>query len=154
MTKRLELDNVTSGVIQYKASHKIDWALDTSNKNVENVAGLSTTSGAFYIDCGSSNDPQTKAHTGYSLSDDENGNLTYSYNIPASMYSPMYVYLTLWLELDGQKGMSAVESAYSESVVIVQYPPIYITPYRSTQYSVFINRYNRHNNQPRRGLHR
>ena len=149
LTKRLELDNVTSGVIEYKASHKIDWALDTSDKNVENVAGLSTTSGAFYIDCGSSNDPQTKAHTGYTLSDDENGNLTYSYNIPANMYSPMYVYLTLWLELDGQKGMSAAESAYSESVVIVQYPSIYITPYRSTEFSVFINRYNKHNEQIR-----
>ena len=145
LTKRLELDNVTSGVIQYKASHKIDWALDdTSNKNVENVAGLSTKSGAFYIDCGSSNDPQTKAHTGYTLSDDGNGKLTYSYDIPATMYSPLYVYLTLWLELDGQKGMSAAESAYSESVVIVQYPPIYIIPYKSTTYSVFINRYNRY----------
>lgn len=138
LTKRLELDNVTSGVIQYKASHKIDWALDTSYKNVENVEGLSTESGAFYIDCGPA-EPVTRSHTGYTLSDDGNGNLTYSYNIPANMYSPMYVYLTLWLELDGQKGMSAAESAYRESVVIVQYPPMYIIPDKSTEKSIFVN---------------
>lgn len=147
LTKRLELDNVTSGVIQYKASHKIDWALDeTSTKNVENVAGLSTTLGAFSIDCGT-NDPQTKRVTGYTLTDNGNGALHYSYTFPENLYSPIYIYLTLWLELDGQNGMSNEERAYSESVTIVQYPPIYITPYRSTTYSVFINRYNKHDSQ-------
>ena len=144
LTKRLELDNVTTGVIQYKASHKIGWALDTSNKNVENVAGLSTTLGAFSIDCGPA-EPVVKSFTGYTLTDDGNGSLQYSYPIPDNLYSPLYIYLTLWLELDGQNEMSAAESAYSETVTIVQYPPISITPFRSETYSVFINRYNRYN---------
>ena len=146
LTKRLELDNVTSGVIQYKASHKIGWALDTSNKNVENVAGLSTNLGAFSIDCGPA-EPEVKSFTGYTLTDDGNGSLQYNYPIPDNLYSPLYIYLTLWLELDGQNGMSATESAYSETVTIVQYPPISITPFRSTKYSVFINRYNKHNSE-------
>lgn len=138
LTKRLELDNVTSGVIQYKASHKIDWRLDTSNKNVEGIPNLSTDFGAFSINC-RTDTPSANRINGYTLTDNGNGRLIYEYTIPPSIYSPVYIYLTLWLELDGNKGMSDVESAYSESVLIVQYPPMYIVPDQSTAKSIFVN---------------
>ena len=146
LTKRLELDNVTTGVIKYKASHKIAWALDTSNKPVENISGLNTNLGAFSINCEGDN-PETRQVTGYTLTDNGNGVLQFENPVPTNLYSPVYVYLTLWLELDGNNGMGETERPYSESVTIVQYPPIYITPYRATEYSVFVNRYNQHGNQ-------
>ena len=146
LTKRLELDNVTTGVIKYKASHKIAWALDTSNKPVENISGLNTTLGAFSINCGGEN-PETRQVTGYTLTDNGNGVLQFENPVPTNLYSPVYVYLTLWLELDGVNGMGETERPYSESVTIVQYPPIYITPYRATVYSVFVNRYNQHGSE-------
>ena len=146
LTKRLELDNVTTGVIEYKASHKIAWALDTSNKPVENISGLNTTLGAFSINCGGTN-PETRQVTGYTLTDNGNGVLQFENPVPVNLYSPVYVYLTMWLELDGVNGMGETERPYSESVTIVQYPPIYITPYRATEFSVFVNRYNQHGNQ-------
>lgn len=146
LTKRLELDNVTSGVIKYKASHKIAWALDTSNKPVENISGLNTSLGAFSINC-EGDDPIAENFTGYTLTDNGNGVLQFENPVPVNLYSPVYVYLTLWLELDGVNGMGETERPYSESVTIVQYPPIYITPYRATEYSVFVNRYNKHGSQ-------
>lgn len=146
LTERLELDNVTTGVIKYKASHKIAWALDTSNKVVENVPELSTSLGAFYVYC-REDDPVAREVTGYKLTDNGNGVLQFENSVPVNLYSPVYVYLTMWLELDGVNGMGETERPYSESVTIVQYPPIYITPYRATEYSVFVNRYNRHGNQ-------
>ena len=146
LTKRLELDNVTTGVIKYKASHKIAWALDTSNKPVENISGLNTNLGAFSINCGEEN-PETRQVNGYTLTDNGDGVLQFENPVPTNLYSPVYVYLTMWLELDGKNGMGETERPYSESVTIVQYPPIYITPYRATVYSVFVNRYNQHGNQ-------
>ena len=146
LTKRLELDNLTTGVIQYKASHKIAWALDTSNKQVEEVPELRTTLGAFSVNS-SGDSPAANQISGYTLVDKGNGVLQYDYTIPANIFSPVYVYLTLWLELDGVNGMGETERPYSESVTIVQYPPIYITPYRATEFSVFVNRYNQHGSQ-------
>ncbi len=146
LTERLELDNLTTGVIQYKASHKIAWALDTSNKQVEGVSELYTTLGAFSVD--SSGDSLAADQiSGYTLVDKGNGVLQYDYTVPANIYSPVYIYLTIWLELDGVNGMGATERPYSESVTIVQYPPIYITPYRATEFSVFVNRYNQHGSE-------
>lgn len=148
LTKRLELDNVTTGIIQYKASHKIAWALDTSNKVVENVPELSTSLGAFYVYCGGDDDPVVRQFTGeYDLTDNGNGVLQFENPVPVNLYSPVYVYLTMWLELDGVNGMGETERPYSESVTIVQYPPIYITPYRAKEYSVFVNRHNQHGSQ-------
>ena len=146
LTERLELDNVTTGVIKYKASHKIAWALDTSNKPVENISGLNTTLGAFSIYCGEEN-PETRQVTGYTLTDNGNGVLQFENPVPVNLYSPVYVYLTMWLELDGVNGMGETEEPYSESVTIVQNPPIYITPYRATVHSVFVNRYNQHGSE-------
>jgi hypothetical protein len=120
--------------------------LDTSNKPVENISGLNTTLGAFSINC-EGDDPIAENYTGYTLTDNGNGVLQFENPVPVNLYSPVYVYLTMWLELDGVNGMGETERPYSESVTIVQYPPIYITPYRATQYSVFVNRYNQHTNQ-------
>lgn len=148
LTKRLELDNVTTGVIRYKASHKIAWEVDNkSNKPVEDIPGLNTTEGAFYVYCGG-DDPVARQFTGeYTLTDNGNGVLQFVNPVPDNLYSPVYVYLTMWLELDGVNGMGETERPYSKSVTIVQYPPIYITPYRATEFSVFVNRYNQHGSQ-------
>lgn len=140
LTKRLELDNVTTGVIKYKASHNIAWALDTSNKVVENVETLTTNLGAFYINCRATETaPGVEGVSGFTLTDNGDGILQYYYTIPDNIYSPVYIYLTLWLELDGVNGMGETERPYSESVTIVQYPPIYILPELSVVQSVYVN---------------
>ena len=140
LTKRLELDNVTTGVIKYKASHKIAWALDTSNKVVEDVETLTTELGAFYINCrATTTAPGVGPVSGFTLTDNGDGILQYYYNIPDDIYSPVYIYLTLWLEIDGVNGMGETERPYSESVTIVQYPPIYILPELSVVQSVYVN---------------
>ena len=136
-TPVLVLDNQSIAHIKYKASHEIDYSLNTTSKKVEGIDNLSTTEGAFYIDCTTST-PQVKPISGYKLTK-KDGILQYDYTIPNTIYSPVYVYLTLWIELDGMDGMSNEEEKFSESVMIVQYPPMYVTPDTSTEYSIFVN---------------
>lgn len=138
---RLEINNATSGVLRFDASHKVGIQMNTASKEVEILPGTNTTQSAFYVNCGQT--PPNVSALGINTSnftiDESKGTLTYTYTIPSNVYSPVYVYATIWLELDGQAGMSAAEKEFSEDITIVQYPPLYIVPELSVAQSVYVN---------------
>ena len=144
---RLEIDNASTGVINFDASHKVDVALSKKAREVEGVPGLVTGSnvGAFYVNCGS--DPKVES---LNITVDNNfeidntaGKITFTHIIDKSsnIYSPVYVYATVWLETDGVDGMSEDEEEFSEELTIVQYPAMYIIPDESVVRSVYVNSY-------------
>lgn len=141
---RLEINNANSGVLRFDASHNIGIQMNTEQKT-EEFFGNTTNLAAYYINCGVGKTSRPQL-TGLDITVDDNfeidnskTTLTYTYEIPDNVYSPVYVYATIWLELDGVEGMSAEESEFSEDVVIVQYPPMYIVPDESNVYSVYVN---------------
>jgi hypothetical protein len=138
---RLEINNATSGVLHFDASHNLGIQMNTASKPVEILPGTNTTQGAFYINCGQT--PPTVSALGINTNnftiDESKGTLTYNYTIPSNVYSPVFVYATIWLELDGQAGMSTAEKEFSEDITIVQYPPLYIVPEKSVEKSVYVN---------------
>lgn len=138
---RLEINNATSGVLRFDASHNVGIQMNTASKPVEILPGTNTTQGAFYVNCGQT-PPNVSAlgiNTNNFTIDESKGMLTYNYTIPSNVYSPVFVYATIWLELDGQSGMSAAEKEFSEDITIVQYPPLYIIPEESVSQSVYVN---------------
>lgn len=138
---RLEINNATSGVLRFDASHKVGIQMNTDSKEVEILPGTNTTQSAFYVNCGQTQ-PNVSAlgiNTSNFTIDESKGTLTYTYTIPSNVYSPVYVYATIWLELDGQAGMSTAEKEFSEDITIVQYPPLYIVPELSVYQSVYVN---------------
>lgn len=138
--QRLEINNATTGLINYDASHKIGWMMDTSSKTDE-VLYKTTEKAAFYINCGATSGPtltDLSISTG-NFTDDGKGGLTYNYEIPSTVYSPVYVYITIWLDINGDGTMDEDEAEFTEKVTIVQYPAIYIIPDQSTSTSVYVN---------------
>lgn len=142
---RLEINNATSGVLRFDASHKVGIQMNTASKEVEILKGRETKYASFYINCGGENgDAPTINDLSLSTSafvlDESKGIITFNHSIPTNVYSPIYVYATIWLELDGVSGMSSiVEQEFSKEITIVQYPPLYITPDQSVEHSVFVN---------------
>ena len=137
--QRLEINNATTGVINYDASHKIGWMMNTSSK-IDEILKSTTTKAAFYINCATSTPTlaDQSISTG-NFTDDGRGGLTYNYEIPSTVYSPVYVYITIWLDIDGDGVMDNEEEEFTEDVTIVQYPPIYIIPDESCETSVYVN---------------
>lgn len=137
--QRLEINNAVSDVIRYDASHKIGWKMNTSSKTDE-ILESTTTKAAFYINCATSTPTlaDQSISTG-NFTDDGRGGLTYNYEIPSTVYSPVYVYITIWLDIDGDGVMDSEEEEFTEDVTIVQYPPIYIIPDESCETSVYVN---------------
>lgn len=146
--KRIELNNTSTRVIRYDASHKIGIQMNTSSKEVEILPGTHTTNSAFYLNCsGTTPSVQTLPITKTNFADDGKGAVTYTYQIPSTpkVYSPVYVYATIWLDFDGDGIIDegTDEELFLEDITIVQYPPIYILPDKSTAYSIFVNGHNR-----------
>ena len=169
--KRIEIYNSDTDVIKYEASHKIGLKMNTSSKAVEIIGGT-TTNSSYYINCSTNPakianvpngitaagnfkievDAQTKMQT---------GDITYKYHIPQAdndpvkVYSPVFVYATIWLDFDGDGTIDtnyaagydgAREDDFVEHITIVQYPPIYIIPDPSTLRSIYVNGVQSHNN--------
>ena len=139
--KRLEINNATSGVIKFDASHKIGIKMNDASKPVEILPGKTTSSEAFYVNCGTT--PPSVANLGINTGnftlDNTKGTLTYNYTIPSNVFSPVYVYITIWLDIDGNGNLDTNEEEFTENVTIVQYPPLYIIPEESVTQSVYVN---------------
>lgn len=138
---RLEINNANSGVLRFDASHKLGIQMNPASKPVEILKGTNTNSVAFYVNCGGTspavaNLPITTSNFAI---DESKGTLTFKYTIPEKVYSPVYAYATIWLEIDGADGMSDAEKEFSEDITIVQYPPLYIVPEASVTQSVYVN---------------
>lgn len=159
--KRIEIYNSDIDVIRYEASHKIGLRMNTSRKPIE-ILGGTTTNSSYYINC-STNPAEIAAvpngitDTGnFTIEVDHNnlqtGDITYEYHIPqgntGDVYSPVFVYFTIWLDFDGDGTLDTDyaadyegvrEDEFVEDVTIVQYPPIYIIPDPSTLRSIYVN---------------
>lgn len=150
---RLEIDNTSTGTIEFDASHNVEIAISKKARPVEGIPGLTTGNdvGAFYIDCSGDNPVVGKLEITEDKNfkiDNTNGKLTFTHEITqdSKIYSPVYVYATIWLELDGVKGMSDDEKVFSHDIVIVQYPAMFIEPELSNPYSIYVNNV-QHNDQ-------
>ena len=157
----IEMDNVNEVSIRYNASHKIGVKFDT--KGGKSVPGLSTATSLHALSI-SNYDASTKDGTpkaveitdiilksettpdaeeqnvNSNFTDNNKGLLTFNYNLSANIYSPAYVFITIWLDVDGD-GVHDKDEILTQDVTIVIYPAIYIVGDNSYDYSIFINGY-------------
>ena len=136
----IEMDNVKEVAIRYTASHKIGVEFDT--KGGKSVEGLSnpTTYSALYISNGSGT-PAAQQITNITLgnfTDNNKGLLTFNYELSSDIYSPAYVFITIWLDVDSD-GVHDSDEILTQDVKIVMYPAIYIVGDNSATRSIFIN---------------
>ena len=157
----IEMDNVSEVAIRYTASHKIGVKFDT--KGGKSVEGLSepTDYSALYIsnlrvvnnkEVGTPEaveitdiilkDPE-KADTEETnvvsqFTDNKKGLLTFKYTLGSEVFSPAYVFITIWLDVDGD-GVHDDDEVLTQDVKIVIYPAIYILGDNSYDYSIFVN---------------
>ena len=158
----IEMDNVSKVGIRYSASHKIGVKFDkTGNKSVYGLSGT-TDYPALYIS-NSSGTPNAVQITDLVLKDektpdaeesDKNSNfvddgknlLTFNYTLDSDICSPAYLFVTIWLDVDGD-GVHDPDEVITEDVTIVMYPAIYIIGELSQDFSVFVNgNYNKNAN--------
>ena len=157
----IEMDNVSEVAIRYNASHKIGVKFDTKGK--KSVYGLSGTTdySALYI---SNYNTSTKSGTPTAVkieniilkdptkpdaeetnvlsqfTDNHKGLLTFKYTLSSDIYSPAYVFITIWLDVDGD-GVHDSDEILEQDVKIVMYPAIYIVGDNSAVKSIFVNGY-------------
>ena len=156
--KYIEMNNVSEIDINYTASHKIGIKFNTSGgKKVEALGESTTALSAFYINNGSGTpvatqldgivlkDPDVadanETTVKSQFSDNDKGILTFKYDLSKykeKIYSPAYVFITIWLDLNGD-GIHDTDEVLTEDVTIVMYPSIYIIGEESQLYSVFVN---------------
>ena len=140
--KHIEMDNVSTVAIRYNASHKIGVKFDTKGgKTVEGLPGTTNLT-ALYINNGSGT-PQAVKITNINIKenfiDNGRGSLTFNYELDAkNVYSPAYVFITIWLDVDGD-GVQDDDEILEEDVKITIYPAIYIIGDNSATYSIFVN---------------
>ncbi|MBR4844625.1 MAG: hypothetical protein IKV06_06910 [Alistipes sp.] len=141
--KYIEMDNVSEVAIRYNASHKIGVEFNAAPPT--SVVGLANTGGntAFYINNGSGT-PQVAPINNIDLKtnfiDNNKGTLTFKYTLSDDVYSPAYVFITIWLD-DNGNGVHDSDETLTEDVTIVIYPAIYIVGEKSANFSVFVNGY-------------
>ena len=150
--KHITMDNVPEVVIRYNASHKIGVEFDKKGgKSVEGLPGTTNLS-ALYINNGSGKPVEAKLqievedklqdiedkHLATLFTDNNKGSLIFKYTLPSGVYSPAYVFLTIWLDVNGN-GVHDKDEILTEDVQITIYPAIYIMGDNSAQYSIFIN---------------
>lgn len=160
--KRIEMNNTKLGTVSFEASHGVKWALEwpTGEDADHIIEGFDQMEkdyndknnyrfSAYYVNCGST--PVATSLTGYIQEDDfslsETGHsivFTYPDGITLDIYSPVYVHLKVWLDIDGQGDEpNGIETEFVEHVTFVYYPAMYIVPELSITGSVYVNGYNK-----------
>ena len=135
----IEMNNVSEINIRYNASHKIGVEFTDGGKSVPALP-TATDKSAFYINNGSGT-PQPvdlTVNLGEKFTDNNKGLLKFTYTLPDDVYSPAYVFITIWLDVDGD-GIHDSDEVLTQDVTIVMYPAIYIVGDNSALYSVFVN---------------
>ena len=123
--KFIEIDNENYCNIKYNASHNIAWQV---------------TDAYYYNNSGVTSTQQNIDKATITFDNSQKGQLTLLHNIPSSVYSPIYINLNMWLDIDGDGVLDANESAdYLEQVSIIQYPPMYVIRDESTLRSIYVN---------------
>lgn len=137
----IEMNNINEVAIHYNASHKIGWKFDeTKGKSVVGLPGTTDFS-ALYINNGSGTPDDVEIEDidlRNNFTDNGKGLLTFNYTLSDAVYSPAYVFITIWLDIDGD-GVHDSDEILTENVKIVIYPAIYIVGDRSSDKSIFVN---------------
>lgn len=137
----IEMNNINQVAIHYNASHKIGWKFDeTKGKSVVGLPGTTDFS-ALYINNGSGTPDDVEIEDidlRNNFTDNGKGLLTFNYTLSDAVYSPAYVFITIWLDIDGD-GVHDSDEILTENVKIVIYPAIYIVGDRSSDKSIFVN---------------
>ena len=142
--KYIEMNNVSEATIHYDASHKIGVKFDTKGgKKVEGLPGTTDEDVyALYINNGSGK-PEAVEITDIDIeenfTDNGRGLLTFNYTLGDDVYSPAYVFITIWLDIDGDGVHDVDDEVLTQDVTIVLYPAIYIIGDNSYDYSIFVN---------------
>jgi hypothetical protein len=117
--------------------------LDT--KGGKTVEGLSnpTNLSALYISnykngLGTPVAEQLQVNLSENFADNGKGLLTFSYTLGDGICSPAYVFITIWLDVNGD-GVNDDDKILTQDVKIVIYPAIYIVGDKSENFSVFVN---------------
>ena len=158
----IEMDNVDEVSIRYNASHKIGVMFNKSSGKI--VPGLPDPTSLHALSI-SNYDASTKNGTPKAVeitdiilksetkpddeeqnvisnfTDNNKGLLTFKYNLSDDIYSPAYVFLTIWLDVNGDGVYDSDDEVLTQDVTIVIYPAIYIVGDNSYDYSIFINGY-------------
>ena len=157
--KRIEMNNTTLGKMPFDASHNIAWELEYPSDpdiiaELDEQERIYNTNkyAAYYINCGVARNERPQATrlnvTNSAFKIAESGKqVEFRNNLPANVYSPIYVHLKVWLDINGNGEMDFDnnEDQFVEYVTFIQYPPIYITPHPTTEYSIYMNGYNYRN---------
>ena len=150
----IEMDNVNEVAIRYNASHKIGVKFRefTAGEDGVKVEGLPnpTKLSALYIENGSGTPAAEEIPVNTlkdAFEDNNKGLLTFKCDLSElqgalglqyPIYSPVYVFITIWLDVDGD-GVHDSDEILTEDVMITIYPAIYIVGDESALYSVFVN---------------
>ena len=144
----IEMDNVSTANIRYTASHRIGVKFNTKTKN--NIPGYngSTEKAYFYINnktnalvdlpnLAITYNSTDKLFKGDNFNDNGNNNLIFNYTLPSTVYSPAYIYITIWLDVNVNGVQDANEM--TEDITIVMYPSMYVLRDESTLRSIYVN---------------
>ena len=136
----IEMNNVPEINIRYNASHKIGVEFDTKAGKSVPALPNETNKSAFYINNGSGTPEPVDltVNLGEQFTDNNKGLLKFEYTLSDAVYSPAYVFITIWLDVDGD-GVHDSDEVLTQDVTIVMYPAIYIVGEESLLYSVFVN---------------
>ena len=146
--KYIEMDSVSEVAIRYNASHKIGVKFnETKGKKVDGLPNTTDFS-AFYIsnrrmvnnkEVGTPDAVQiTDIKPNENFTDNNKGTLTFKYTLSTDVYSPAYVFITIWLDDNGD-GVHNSDETLTENVQITIYPAIFIVGDNSYDYSIFVN---------------
>ena len=138
----IEMNNVSEINIRYNASHKIGVKFDTKAGKLVPALPTSTNLHAFYVNNGSGTPQPVDFSNSINIqdlfTDNNKGLLKFEYTLPGDVYSPAYVFVTIWLDVDGD-GVHDSDEVLTQDVTIVMYPSIYIVGDNSYDWSIFIN---------------
>ena len=155
--KRIEMNNTTLGELPFDASHNIAWEVEYPSDpdiiaqldELERVYNQNSYA-AYYINCGVARDESPRATplniTKSSFKISTSGKqLEFTNNLPDNVYSPIYVHLKVWLDINANGVVDSDEyneDQFVEYVTYIQYPPIYIIPHPTTEFSIYMNGFN------------
>lgn len=155
---RMEINNTPTGLLPYEASHSISMKLECPDGYLANIkeydaleAYNTKAYSAYYVNCGGDSpqavdleDEFQDAIKVYTTKTAKYLRFTYPETELQDMkiYSPIYVHLKIWLEideLDVNIAPSETEKQFLEEITFVYYPPMYIIPDLSAPYSIYVN---------------
>ena len=133
-TPKVEINNQQIGLIQYNASDSIYWNIEEAYY-INNSGPL-----AVEVDYTSNITEEDNIY----LDEARKGILIYKHDIPDNIYSPIYVTLSVWLDLNRNKQLDPEEEDFVREVEIIQYPMMYVVRDESSLRSVYVNNIQNH----------